>query len=605
LISGLSPGSHRLEVRCRVRDGPFSPVIAAADFHLDPKWHETWWARLMALGCVVGAIIRFVWWRLRAARQTQAELEATIAARTMKLKSANLSLDETASQLRRSEDHLKHAERLAHVGHWAWDVKTKQWSCSEEMYRILGLPQDYAPTYEGLIETVTSQDRERWRQWIVESLANKRGGSIEFQIARPNGDLRTVSCTSEVSLDEEGSAVRMFGACQDITDARLAQQEHLARQKLESVGILASGIAHDFNNLLGGVLAQAELALAESASGTYPEEQLTAIRKVAIRGSEVVRQLMVYAGQESEVSGVADVSRIVPEMLELLKMSVSKRARVAMDLGQDLPAVRVSAAQIQQIVMNLITNASEAIGDRNGVIRITARRVTLGTAAIAKGLAEGDYVQLEVSDNGCGMPQETQAKVFDPFFSTKGAGHGLGLAVVHGAVRRVGGAIHIFSEPGQGTTFQILLPCAETTAEAPSLSTFEDAPPALPSREVSVLVVEDEDPLRGAVVTMLRKGGFSVLEAADGAAAIDLLRANGRKIDVILLDMTIPGASSHDVVTEAAQAEPAIRVLLTSAYSKEMLTTPGSESNIHGFIRKPYRFADLVQSLRKAAVSSS
>jgi CheY-like chemotaxis protein len=291
-------------------------------------------------------------------------------------------------------------------------------------------------------------------------------------------------------------------------------------------------------------------------------------------------------------------------MLELLKMSVSKRATVAVNLAQDLPAVRISAAQIQQIVMNLITNASEAIGDRNGVIRITARRVTPGrTAAIAKGLAPGDYVQLEVSDNGCGIPQETQAKVFDPFFSTKGAGHGLGLPVVHGIVRRAGGAIHIFSEPGQGTTFQILLPCAEITAEALCHSTFDDASSVLPSQEVTVLVVEDEDALREAVVKMLRKSGFSVLEAADGTAAIDLLRANSQKIDVILLDMTIPGASNHEIATEAAQAEPAIRVLLTSAYSREMLTTPGSESNIHGFIRKPYRFGDLVQSLRKAAVS--
>jgi CheY-like chemotaxis protein len=286
-------------------------------------------------------------------------------------------------------------------------------------------------------------------------------------------------------------------------------------------------------------------------------------------------------------------------------MSVSKRTAVTMNLGQDLPAVRVSAGEIQQIMMNLITNASEAIGDRNGVIRITARRVTRDrTAAIAKGPAQSDYVQLEVSDNGCGIPEETQPKVFDPFFSTKGAGHGLGLAVVDGIVRRAGGVIHISSEPGQGTTFQILLPCAETAGEAPSHSTFDNASPALPSRKVTVLVVEDEDALREAVVKMLRNRGFSVLKAADGTAAIDVMRANGRNIDVILLDATIPGASSHEVAREAAQAEPAMRVLLTSAYSRETLTAFGSESGIHGFIRKPYRFGDLIESLRNAALLS-
>jgi len=604
-IGGMSPGRHSLQVRCRVRDGPFSPVVATATFALETRWHETWWARLLALGCVLGGIFQFVRWRLRSAGQKQAELEAVIAARTATLSLANRSLDDTARQLRRSEDRLKHAERLAHVGHWDWDVKTNQLSWSEEMFRIFDYPQDKALTYDGFVRAVVSEDRERFEQWIQECLANKSGGSIEFQIALPNGDLRIIRCTSELSIDDEGSPARMFGACHDMTDARRAQQEDLARQKLESVGVLAGGIAHDFNNLLGGVLAQAELGLAQTASGSYPEEQLKTIQSVALRGSEIVRQLMVYAGQENDTLGVADVTRIVPEMLGLLKVSVSKRAALVMDLGQDLPAVRATAAQIQQILINLATNASEAIGDGNGVIRITARRLSSSqAAATAKGLAESDCVQLEVSDTGCGMTQETQGKVFDPFFTTKGPGHGLGLAVVHGIVRRLGGAVHLSSEPGRGTTFQVLLPCAETAAAScpvPSPAPGNGAPTA---PELTVLVVEDEDALRHAVVSILRKRGFEVLEAADGTAAIDLLRAKTRRIDVILLDMTIPGASSQEVVTEAAKAERNVGVLLTSAYSREMLAPLMSASHILGFIRKPYQVGDLVQSLRKAASAS-
>jgi nitrogen-specific signal transduction histidine kinase len=409
-----------------------------------------------------------------------------------------------------------------------------------------------------------------------------------------------------VSLDEEGLPTRLFGACQDITDSRRAQQDDFARKKLESVGTLAGGIAHDFNNLLGGVLAQAELALAERASGSYPEDELTAIRNVAIRGSEIVRQLMMYAGKESEVLGLVDVSRVVVEMLELLKVSSSKRATLVTDLGQGLPAIRASAAQIRQIVMNLVTNASDAIGDRDGAIRVTTGLVTPGQAAtITKGLAEGDYLQLEVSDTGCGMSQEMQAKVFDPFFTTKAAGHGLGLAVVHGIVRGLRGAIHLASEPGKGTTFQVLLPCVESTAVVASDQMSGAAgEPVHPSPEFIVLVVEDEDPLRQAVVRMLRMTGFAVLEAADGAAAIDLLRANQGKIDLILLDVTIPGASSHEVIAEAAQTRRNIRVILTSAYSREMLTPPMSISQIHGFIRKPYQLGDLVQTLRNVFLVS-
>jgi signal transduction histidine kinase/CheY-like chemotaxis protein/streptogramin lyase len=603
-ISGLGPGRHRLEVRCRVRGGPFSPGIAAAEFLLEPKWTETWWARVLAVACVLAAMIQFVRWRLSAAAQRQAELEAIVAARTTNLIKANRSLDDKARQLRRSEDRLKNAERLAHVGHWDWDVKANQLSWSEEMFRIFDVGQDYTPTYEGFVQAVIPQDRQRLDLWANECLTKKSGQSIEFQVTRPNGDVRIISCTSAVSLDDEGLAMRLFGACQDITDSRRAQQEDFARKKLESVGTLASGIAHDFNNLLGGVLAQADLALAKSDSRACPQKELATIRNVAIRGSEIVRQLMMYSGKESEGLELVDVSRIVVEMLELLKVSVSKRATLVTDLGQDLPAVRANAAQIRQIVMNLVMNASEAIGDRDGVIRVTTGRVTADRAAtITKNPAGGCYVQLEVSDTGCGMSQETQAKVFDPFFSTKGAGHGLGLGVVHGVVRGLRGAIHIASEPRRGTTFQILLPCVETTTEATHEPMSDSGEPAQPPQESIVLVVEDEDELREPVVAILRMKGFTVLEAADGAVAIDLLRANGGKIEVILLDMTIPGASSHEVVAEAAQVRPDIKVILTSAYSREMLTPPITASQIHGFIRKPYQIGDLVQALRKASSS--
>jgi nitrogen-specific signal transduction histidine kinase/CheY-like chemotaxis protein len=398
----------------------------------------------------------------------------------------------------------------------------------------------------------------------------------------------------------------VFGAVLDITELRRAQEETVARQKLESVGTLASGIAHDFNNLLGGVLAQTELALSELATGVNPEEELTAIRDVAIRGSEIVRELMIYAGKESAVVGLVDVSRIVKEMVELLKVSVSKHAVLETDLGEDLPAVRANAAQLRQVVMNLVTNASDAIADRDGVIRVTTSCVKVdqeSSEGISDRLAAGDYVQLTVSDTGHGMPLETQARVFDPFFTTKLAGHGLGLSIVHGIVRGLGGAIHLTSEPDKGTTLQILLPWAERTAETFNGPMPAAEEPARPAQSATVLIVEDEDALRQAVAKMLGKAGFEVLEASDGSAAIDLLRAKGRKVDVVLLDLTLPGASSHEVVVEAAKARPDLKVVLTSAYSEEMATATWSTPLIHGFIRKPYQFGDLARTLRDALPS--
>ena len=392
----------------------------------------------------------------------------------------------------------------------------------------------------------------------------------------------------------------MFGTVQDITDEKRAQEESFARQKLEIVGTLATGVAHDFNNLLGSALSQAELGLAELEAGLSPEEELKAIRAVARRGSEIVRQLMIYAGKESADVELVDLSTVVEEMLELIRLSVSKHAKIESILATDLPAVRANSAQLRQIVMNLVINASEAMGTRNGVIRVTTsytKADQTSSRGIADHLSARDFVELDVSDTGDGMPAETQARVFDPFFTTKSAGHGLGLATVQGIVRNLGGVIHLASEPGRGATFRILLPCTDITARErrDSLSTQERF--AQPSMGTTILVVEDEDALRHAVAKMLRKTGYEVIEAADGSSAIDALHAH--KFDVILLDVTIPGASSDRVVAEVAEIRPETKVILTSAYSREMLTPTLNTAQVRGFIRKPFQFADLLKALRE------
>jgi len=345
------------------------------------------------------------------------------------------------------------------------------------------------------------------------------------------------------------------------------------------------------------VLAQADLALMELAAGSHPEEELQRIREVAIRGAGIVRQLMIYAGKESEDIELIDVSRIITEMLDLLKVSVPKQAALEADLEMDPPAIRANPAQLRQIVMNLITNASEAMGDRDGVIRVTTGRVTVGpAAAISQGVPEGAYLILEVSDTGSGMPPETQARVFDPFFTTKSAGRGLGLAVVQGIVRKLRGAIHLSSESGKGTTFQIWLPSEAEIAT--TVGPMSSAAETLRPSQGTVLIVEDEDPLRQAVAKMLRKKGFEVLEAANGSTAIDLLRATSGKIDAILLDMTIPGRSSQEVVADALQFRPDSKVILTSAYSEEMVMTTMSSPLIRGFVRKPFQLGALLQTFQ-------
>jgi PAS domain S-box-containing protein len=432
-------------------------------------------------------------------------------------------------------------------------------------------------------------------------------GWWEGEVRQYTRDSREVVVSARIQLINGSDGIdRVLEVNRDITEGRRAQMEGFERQKLESLGTLASGIAHDFNNLLGAVLAQAESAAAGLAEGSHPGEELEKIREVAIRGSEIVRQLMIYAGEESDVLEFIDISKAIEDMSGLLKSAISKRVALVTDLSKDLPDVKARTSQLCQVVMNLVVNASDAIKDRNGEIRVTTRRVTLGpnnNGAATEELAEGDYVQLEVSDTGSGMSPEIQARIFDPFFSTKAAGRGLGLPVVHGIVRGLRGAIRVESEDGKGSTFQILLP-SEGNAARIAYDTMAGVEQELHrSPKTTVLIVEDEAALRLAVTKMLGRAGYKVLEAADGPGAVELLHSKAARIDLLFLDMTIPGCSSQEVLREAVKSWPEMKVILTSAYSEETAVTSLAAPQIRGFLRKPFQLRSLLSTFRNVLSS--
>jgi len=459
----------------------------------------------------------------------------------------------------------------------------------------------------GWADGIHLEDLNRCLAVFSSSFDSRRSFQIEYRLRRADGEYRWV-LDSGVPLHRANEFIGYIGSCVDVTEARRAQEESFATQKLESLGTLASGIAHDFNNLLGAILSQAELALVESEAGASPDEELKHIQEVAIRGSDIVRQLMIYAGKEGDVVEVTDISKTVKDMLGLLKVTVSRHATLLTELDENLPAVKARPAQLRQIVMNLVVNASDAIEDREGLIRVSTRRVTLdhnGAVETSDRLPAGKYAELMVVDTGSGMAPETQARIFDPFFTTKWAGRGLGLAVVRGIVKSLNGAIGVSSELNKGTTFQVLLPCAAAAAGASAdTGAGYDEVGASP-REATVLVVEDEHPLRRALTKMLGQAHFRVFEADNGSEAIELLRAKSGEIDAILLDMTIPGAPSHEVFAAAVQARPNIKVIVTSAYSEEAAKTVLNGPQIGGFVRKPFQFENLVRALRSVLSSNS
>jgi PAS domain S-box-containing protein len=453
----------------------------------------------------------------------------------------------------------------------------------------------------GWAEGVHSEHLDRSWDTYASSFDARRAFQMEYRLRRADGQYRWVLDSGVPRFDPRGGLLGYIGSCVDIEDLKLAHEEILVKQKMETVGTLAGGIAHDFNNLLGGVLAHTELALAELASGSNPAEELESIHDAALRGAEIVRQLMIYAGEDVEVVELVDVSGIVHSMLELLKVSVSKHVRLESDLSKHTRSVRANTAQIRQIVMNLFYNASEAIGNRDGVIRVTTRQVTAGSdssLANSEHTAAGDYVQLDVSDTGRGMTPEVQAKAFDPLFTTKPTGsHGHGLAVVKRIVELHHGTIRVSTEPGKGTTFQIALPCEQHMVEPThSLTGAKDNTLAL--MRATIVVVEDEHLLRQGISKMLQRNGLSVVEASDGTAALDVVRTQKDNIDVLLLDITLPGASSREVYEEAKRLRPDLPVIVTSAKSKE-IAAASLATNVERFLRKPFSLTDLIEMIRQ------
>jgi PAS domain S-box-containing protein len=450
----------------------------------------------------------------------------------------------------------------------------------------------------GWVESVHPDDRGRCFAAYSSAFEARQSFQIDCRLRRADGEYRWVLCSGVPRFAPGGVFAGYVGSDIDITDVKRAQEEAFQKQKLDSLGVLTAGIAHDFNNLLGSILVNAELAESDLADGSSPRDALQRIKAVAVRSSEIVRELMIYSGQDKADLQPVDLARLVEEMLELLRVSISKHAVLKADLPVDLPAVRGNAAQLRQIVMNLVINASEAIGDNSGEIE-----VTVSLARGGMNLPQADYLQLQVTDSGCGMTDEQKDRIFEPFFTSKFAGQGLGLAVVQGIVRAHGGGIEVLSQSGSGSTFRILLPCAGNRAEPQAATTLSASADPVFRSAPTVLLVEDEESLRCSVSAMLRKRGLSVVETGDGSTAVELCRHHQQRIDVILLDMTIPGCSSREVIAEARRCRPNAKVIVISAYSRETVMSSVEPELTNMFIRKPFSVTDLLEAVRTTLAS--
>ena len=379
-----------------------------------------------------------------------------------------------------------------------------------------------------------------------------------------------------------------------------AQFQHT--QRLESLGVLAGGIAHDFNNLLMGVLGNADLAVQALPEGSPARARVEDVRTAGLRASELTHQMLAYSGKGRFVVEPLDLNALILDMAHLLKVSISKRIVLNTELADGLPLVSADASQVRQIVMNLITNASEAIGEGSGVVSLStgllhADRAFLSLASAGPGIPEGDYVCLEVTDTGSGMDEATKARIFEPFFTTKFTGRGLGLAAVLGIVRGHGGAIRVDSAPGRGTTFRVLFPALPAAESLPQANGHSNGHGAWRGRG-TILVVDDDETVRTVVRRMLDTVGLSVVLAEDGRAGVEAFRANASSVSAVLLDRTMPLMSGEDALGEIRKIRPDVPVFLMSGYTEQDATERFAGLRLSGFVQKPFTRDALVERLR-------
>jgi PAS domain S-box-containing protein len=630
-------------------------------------------------------------------------------------------------RLVRSERQLAAAQALAHVGSWEWDLPSNRFICSDEMARILGLAPDQEISYDQFIERLHPDDRQQTRQTLEAVRHCHQPFNLAQRFLHPDGSVRVGISFGGIVLDRLGQTVRVFCACQDITERR-RQEEALRRerkfserliessvdgilafdrnyaytiwnpgmerltglqkqnvigrnafevvpfwkasgedafyrqalagehvvakdrcfrspgggpeaffegyysplrsetgaiigglaiirditekkqlemqmqhaQKLETLGVLAGGIAHDFNNLLMVILGNAELADMQLQPDSPSREFIGQIETAATRAADLCKQMLAYSGKGKFAVRPVDLSGLVKEMADLLEIAIAKKGTLTYELAEGLPAIEADTAQVQQVVMNLITNAADAVEPGKGEVRVQTRVIVADADLLSRcycdsAVPEGLYVCLEVSDNGCGMDEETQSRIFDPFFTTKFTGRGLGMAAVLGIIRGHRGAIRVTSAPGQGTTLRVLIP---PSVQAPR--SFAKEPPALDEwrGKGTVLVVDDEEMVLNVAEAILRSVGFEVQTAGDGRKAVELFQRHYDEIDIVLMDMTMPHMSGEETFAQLRKIDPGVRVVMASGYSEHEATSHLVSRNLSGFIQKPYRAADLVAKLR-------
>lgn len=505
-----------------------------------------------------------------------------------------------------SESRLAEAQSIAHVGYWEYDVNTGSVIWSDETWRINGLsPQPGPLTREGVMQLIHPEDRDASLQALANLLESGSQYELEHRVIRPDGEVRFVKVKGNLKRDENGRPRQIFGTVQDITERRLseAEQSKLRQQlnqaqKMEAIGGLAGGIAHDFNNILNVINGYSEILLGSGTLDEAARQRLQHILLAGQRAAALTRQLLAFSRKQVLQPKLISLNLIIEKLREMLRRLLGEEIEIAANLQPDLKAVKADPTQIEQVILNLSINARDAMPD-GGTLTIETRNVNFDQfeAAQHPSVKAGPYVRLSITDTGTGMDQELMSHIFEPFFTTKGPeqGTGLGLATVYGIVRQSGGDISVSSEPGHGSSFSVYLPACVEERE-----TVQPVGPQTIARGTeTILLVEDDAPLRKMTRTILEGSGYTVLEANDGEDAMQVAERYQGTIDLLLTDVSLPKIKGPTMSGMLKQQRPGVRVLFVSGYANAAISECVLLKSGTAFLQKPFSAQELTHKIRE------
>ena len=521
-------------------------------------------------------------------RHLNQDLERRVLERTRELEIANQALAEKAAIVQHSNDAI--FTRTRHGRITSWNPAAERlygYSASELEAKDVTLlfPAETSPQVDSALARVLSGDR-------VEP--------FEATALRKDGKTADVSLTISPVIDHRGKRTAASVIARDVTERKKADLQLRETQKLESLGVIAGGVAHDFNNLLVGILGNASLVLDSTPPSSVNHKLLQTVVDAGERASHLTRQLLAYAGKGRFVTEKVDLTALVREISSLVQTSIPKTVQLRLELADGLPAVEGDPGQLQQVIMNLVINAAEAVPEgQNGTVLVTVEAQDLDEQYLRQNLAgevlkAGRYVSMEVHDTGSGMTDEVRARIFDPFFTTKFTGRGLGLAAVLGIVTGHKGTIRVYSILGKGTTFKVLLPSTSSPAGPGNNGSLSQ----VLSGSGTVLVVDDEEIVRSTCRASLENYGYTVLTANDGRQGVDLFRSQAGQISAVILDMTMPVMGGEEAFRHMRAIRPDVRIIVSSGYNEVEAIRRFTAKGISAFVQKPYTAAKLGKVLK-------